>query len=60
MRVASTLMPLSMLVYGPLADMIPIEWLLLATGSLLVVQSPFMVSHRALVEAGKPLPVPET
>lgn len=58
--IASSLMPLSMLIYGPLADMIPIEWLLLATGPLLVVQSLLMVSHRALVEAGRPLPAPET
>lgn len=52
--IASSLMPLSMLVYGPLADAFPVEWLLLGTGSLLVVQSLLMANNRALIEAGKP------
>jgi len=54
--IAHALMPLTMLFYGPLADVIPIEWMLLATGTLLVVQSLLLASHRALLEAGEPLP----
>src|SRR5690606_20182540 len=54
--IAHALMPLTMLFYGPLADVIPIEWMLLATGTLLVVQSLLLASHRALLEAGEPMP----
>lgn len=53
--IASSLMPLSMLVYGPLADIIPVERLLVITGSALIVQSVFMFTNRALREAGKPV-----
>lgn len=34
-------MPLGMLLFGPLGDMVPIEWLLIASGCVLVVLSPF-------------------
>ncbi len=34
-------MPLGMLLFGPLGDMVPIEWLLIASGSILVLISPF-------------------
>lgn len=42
--------------YGPLADLTPIEWLLVATESQVVVQSLLMATHRELVAAGEPLP----
>lgn len=51
---ASSLMPLAMLVFGPVADAIPIEWLLVGTGVLLVGQATAMLLSRALIEAGKP------
>ncbi|MHB1162671.1 MAG: MFS transporter, partial [Chloroflexota bacterium] len=53
--IASVMMPMSMLVYGPVADFIRIEWLLLGTGLLMVVQCLFMLGNRVLVEAGKPI-----
>ena len=56
--IASSLMPLSMLVYGPLADVIPIEWLLSGTGMVLVVQGVLMLANRALRRAGRPILVP--
>ncbi len=34
-------MPLGMLLFGPLGDMVPIEWLLIASGCVLVALSPF-------------------
>jgi len=52
--IASALMPLTMLVYGPLADVIPIGWMLWATGTLVAAQGVLMSQNRALVEAGKP------
>lgn len=58
--IASSLMPLSMLVYGPLADIIPVERLLIITGTLLVIQSLLMQANRALRRAGEPLtPAPQ-
>src|SRR5690606_35151720 len=42
--IASSLMPLSMLLYGPLADIIAVESLLLVTGSLLIAQSLLMLA----------------
>lgn len=53
--IASVTMPMSMLVFGPVADLIRIEWLLLGTGLLMVVQCLFMLGNRVLVEAGKPV-----
>ncbi len=56
---SSSLMPLAMLFFGPLADRIPIERLLIATGILLGIQSLWMFGDRTMTEAGKSLPKPE-
>lgn len=52
--ISTSMMPLGMLVFGPIADMILIEWLLIGTGILLFIQGFFLVGTKALVEAGKP------
>ncbi len=52
---SSSLMPLAMLVFGPLADRIAIERLLVVTGLLLGVQGILMLADPLLIEAGKPL-----
>lgn len=52
--ISSSMMPLGMLVFGPISDFIKIEWLLLGTGLLLFVQSFFMLGNKVLIEAGKP------
>jgi DHA3 family macrolide efflux protein-like MFS transporter len=52
--ISSSIMPLGMLMYGPLADFIKIEWLLIGTGLLLLIQGLFMLGNNALIEAGKP------
>jgi DHA3 family macrolide efflux protein-like MFS transporter len=51
------MMPLGMLVFGPLADIVKIEWLLVGTGILLFILSFFLIFNKALVEAGNPLVV---
>lgn len=51
--ISSSLMPLAMLAYGPAADLIKIEWLLIGTGLLMVVQSFFMLNNKVLIETGK-------
>ncbi len=53
--IATSMMPLGMLVFGPMADFIKIEWLLIVTGVLLVVQSLFMLGSKVLIEAGRPV-----
>lgn len=51
---ASSMMPLGMLVFGPLADVVKIEWLLMGTGIFVSVQAFFLLNNKALLEAGKP------
>ncbi len=57
--IASTMMPLGMLLFGPLSDIIKIEWLLIVTGVLLFIQGFFLLGSKALIEAGKSLSEPE-
>ena len=54
--ISSSVMPLGMLVFGPLADMVKIEWLLMGTGLLMFIQAFFLLGNKVLVEAGKPIP----
>ena len=50
--ISSIMMPLGMLVFGPIADYVRIEWLLIGTGLLMVVQSVFMLKSKVLIKAG--------
>lgn len=52
--IQSSMMPVGMLLFGPIADLIRIEWLLIGTGSLIFVQGFFLVGTKVLVEAGRP------
>lgn len=52
--ISSIMMPLGMLVFGPVADFIAIEWLLIGTGLMILVMSLFMLGSKVLIEAGKP------
>lgn len=53
--ISTSVMPLGMLVFGPLADIIEIEWLLIGTGILLFILGFFLLGSKALLEAGKEL-----
>lgn len=53
--ISTSLMPLSMLLFGPLADIIPIEYLLIATGLVLIVLSLLILTNKALNRAGSRL-----
>ncbi len=53
--ISSAAMPLGMLVFGPVADIVRIEWLLIGTGILLFAESFFLLGSRELIEAGKPV-----
>ncbi len=53
--ISTSMMPLGMLVFGPLADVIEIEWLLMGTGLFMLVLALFFIRNKRLVEAGMPL-----
>ena len=52
--VVTSMAPLAMLLFGPVADLMRIEWLLIGTGVLLCVVSCLMLASRVLVTAGEP------
>lgn len=52
--VQSCIMPLSMLIYGPLADAIAIEWLLLVTGVLMLGVAFTAARNKTLLSIGLP------
>jgi hypothetical protein len=56
--IASGMMPIAMFVFGPLADVISIEWQLIATGLLLLVLGVGLYLNKIMVQAGEPLPKP--
>lgn len=54
--ISTSMMPIGMLIFGPLADVVKVEWLLLGTGLLFLALTFFFSTNKRLVEAGKPLP----
>ena len=52
--IASGVMPTAMFVFGPLADRIRIEWLLIGSGLLLMILSGGLMMNKVLVQAGEP------
>ncbi|MEK6991899.1 MFS transporter [Paenibacillus sp. FSL K6-1566] len=55
--ISTSMMPIGMLIFGPLADVVKVEWLLIGTGLLMLVLTVFFTRNKRLVEAGKPLVV---
>ncbi|MCM3781783.1 MFS transporter [Neobacillus mesonae] len=53
--ISTSMMPLGMLVFGPVSDVISIEWLLIGTGIVLFILGFFLIGNKVLVEAGKPV-----
>ncbi|MFY0521376.1 MFS transporter [Lysinibacillus sp. UGB7] len=52
--ISTSMMPLGMLIFGPIADVIAIEWLLIGTGALLFILGFFLLGNKALLAAGAP------
>jgi len=52
--ISTSMMPLGMLIFGPISDLIDIELLLIGTGIAMLMISFFLVGNKVLVEAGKP------
>lgn len=51
--ITTSMMPLGMLIFGPIADIVKIESILLGTGSFIIVLAIFLVQNKVLKEAGK-------
>ncbi|TRZ39539.1 MFS transporter [Niallia circulans] len=58
--ISTSMMPIGMLIFGPLADIIRIEWLLIGTGLFMLVLTVFLSRNKALIEAGEPAVVTES
>jgi MFS transporter, DHA3 family, macrolide efflux protein len=56
--ISASAMPLGMLVFGPMADFVDIEWILIGSGLAMAVAAITMLSNRRLVHAGIPKPIP--
>ena len=54
--ISSSMMPLGMLLFGPLADVMAIEWLLICAGAGNIAAAALMMRNKPLLEAGKPGP----
>ena len=52
--VVSASMPVGMMVFGPISDVIRVELLLIVTGALITVMALFMFGDKQLIQAGKP------
>jgi MFS transporter, DHA3 family, macrolide efflux protein len=53
--ISTSMMPIGMLIFGPIADVIEIEWLLIGTGVLILILSLSLVRNKLLMEAGSPV-----
>jgi MFS transporter, DHA3 family, macrolide efflux protein len=51
--ISTSMMPIGMLIFGPIADIFAIEWLLIGTGVLIFIQGFFLLGSKELLEAGK-------
>jgi DHA3 family macrolide efflux protein-like MFS transporter len=52
--IGSLMMPLGMVLFGSIADIIKIEWLLIVTGILVMIQSLLLIRSKGLIAAGNP------
>ncbi|MBD2870827.1 MFS transporter [Paenibacillus arenilitoris] len=52
--ISTSMMPIGMLIFGPIADVIKIEWLLIGTGLLILILTAFLGRNKVMVESGKP------
>lgn len=51
--ISSSMMPLGMLVFGPLSDFIRIEWMLIGTGILMILETLLLLGNKAFVKIGR-------
>ncbi|MGN7177170.1 MFS transporter [Paenibacillus sp. FSL R5-0490] len=52
--ISTSMMPIGMLIFGPVADVVAIEWLLVGTGAFIILLAVILGRDQVLLEAGKP------
>jgi MFS transporter, DHA3 family, macrolide efflux protein len=52
--ISTSMMPIGMLIFGPIADIIAVEWLLAGTGAFIILLAFILGRDQVLLEAGKP------
>ena len=52
---STSIMPIGMLIFGPLADIVRIEWLLVPTGTAMLAHGIAVLGNRRLIETGVPV-----
>ncbi|MFC8687915.1 MFS transporter [Brevibacillus porteri] len=52
--ISTSMMPIGMLIFGPIADIVKIEWLLVATGLFIFILAMLLGKNKVLIQAGKP------
>lgn len=55
----TSVMPIGMLVFGPMAEAVPIERILIVTGALILLTAAVALRSRTLIGAGLPVTLPE-
>jgi MFS transporter, DHA3 family, macrolide efflux protein len=51
--ISTSMMPIGMLIFGPIADIVKIEWLLVGTGVFILFLSIFLGRDKVLLKAGR-------
>lgn len=49
----TSIMPLGMLIFGPVVEIVRIEWILIITGLLMLIQTLIVLRNRNLIRAGE-------
>lgn len=52
--ISTSMMPLGMLIFGPISDSVKIEWMLIGTGIFMFIMGFFLIGNKALRKAGEP------
>lgn len=58
--IATSMMPIGMLLFGPMADLVKVEWILLGTGVLMLILGVLLGRNKILLTAGEPVVNPVT
>lgn len=53
--IRSSMVPIGMLVFIPIADVVKIEWLLIISGSLMLLVGCIFAFTRSFIQAGEPI-----
>ena len=57
--IATSMMPVGMLIFGPMADVVRVEWILLGSGVFMLILGLLLGRDKVLLKAGEPVAVPE-